>query len=158
MNKVFLPPHNYDEGGLLDNDMSLFLAGTIDNGNSENWQQRLINELNDVVHPIKIYNPRREEWPSSDDTSEIEKQIKWELYHLEKADLIVMNVLGNSKSPISLMEIGLFARSGKLIVFCDPSFYRFDNVRIVCETYGVSLFKTNDIAVIKDEVLKRVND
>ena len=161
-NKVFKPPYGYDNSkytidGIVP--LNLFLGGTIDNGNSLDWQKSLTDELNscDTVHPIMIYNPRREDWLEGDNHKEIDKQIKWELYHLERADLIVMNILGNSKSPISLLELGLFARTGKLMVFCNPNFYRFDNVRVVCEMYNVPLYETNDILVIKNNVLKCAN-
>jgi hypothetical protein len=162
-NKVFTPPFGYDNGyysidGVVP--LNLFLGGTIDDGNSVDWQSALINELNscDTVHPIMIYNPRREKWDANADSNEVDKQIEWELYHLERADLIVMNILGNSKSPISLMEIGLFAKSGRLIVFCNPNFYRYENVKIVCKRYGVPLYNTNDILVIKNKVLERANE
>ena len=161
-NKVFTPPNDWDNSiysidGKIP--LNLFLAGTIDNGDSVNWQKALIDELNehDTVHPIAIYNPRREEWPSSSDHAEIEKQIEWELYHLERADLIVMNILLDSKSPISLMEIGLFARQHKMIVFCNPNFYRYDNVKVVCRNYDVPLYDTNDILVIRKKVLEYAN-
>ena len=161
-NKVFTPPFNYDNSvytidGVVP--LNLFLGGTIDNGSFLDCQKTLVDELNlsDTVHPIMIYNPRREDWPDSNDNNEIEKQINWELYHLERADLIVMNILGNSKSPISLMEIGLFAKNHKLIVFCNPNFYRFDNVRIVCERYNIPLHTTNDILVIKNKILQFAN-
>lgn len=161
-NKVFIPPYNYDNGyytidGVVP--LNLFIAGTIDCGDSVNHQQAIIDELNkeDTVRPIMIYNPRRAEWPNVNDKEEIDKQINWELYHLERADLIIMNILGNSKSPISLMEIGLFAKEHKLIVFCSPNFYRYDNVRIVCEKYKVPLYNTNDILVIKNKVLQFAN-
>ncbi len=77
-NKVFTPQHEWDNSIYsIDGKMplNLFLAGTIDNGDSVNWQKALIDELNeyDTVHPIMIYNPRREEWPSSSDHTEIEK-------------------------------------------------------------------------------------
>jgi hypothetical protein len=112
----------------------------------------------ELVRPVHIYNPRREDWPSSDNYREIDIQINWELDHLEKADLIVMNILADSKSPISLMELGLFARTRKLIVFCNPNFYRYDNVRIVCRAYNIPLYNTNDILVIKNKVLERANE
>lgn len=161
-NKIFIPPCDYDNGeNTIDGVMplNLFLGGTIDNGESLDWQGALTDELcsSDTVHPIMIYNPRRVEWPNGDNKEEIGKQINWELYHLERADLIVMNILGNSKSPISLMEIGLFAKEHKLIVFCNPNFYRYDNVRIVCERYKVPLYNTNDILVIKNKVLQLAN-
>ena len=161
-NKIFKPPYEWDNGtytidGITP--LNLFIAGTIDGGESINHQQAIIDELNscDTVHPIMIYNPRREDWTDGDSHEEIDKQINWELYHLERADLIIMNILGNSKSPISLMEIGLFAKENKLIVFCNPNFYRFDNVRIVCKRYNVPLYETNDILVIKNKILEYAN-
>ena len=160
--RVFTPPYDYDNGKNIGYDvipLRVFLGGTIDDGKSIDWQKTLIGELNscDTVHPIIVYNPRRDEWPSSEDHDEIDKQVNWELSHLENADIIVMNILGNSKSPISLMEIGLFAKDHKLIVFCNPNFYRFDIVRIVCERYNIPLHTTNDILVIKNKILQFAN-
>ena len=83
-------------------------------------------------------NPRRREFHAS--PAEMEYQVAWELAHLEAADLIVMNLLGDSRSPISLLEMGLYARSGKLFVACSPDYYRYDNVRITCRRYGVPLY------------------
>jgi hypothetical protein len=134
------------------------LGGSIDNGEAQDWNSELISELNscDTPRPIMIYNPRRAEWDYNSQKDEIDKQIEWELYHLERADLIVMNILPNSKSPISLMELGLFARTNKLIVFCTEDFYRYDNVRIVCNNYNIPLFNTNDITEIKNKILERI--
>ena len=162
-NEIFTPPENWDSNecgvvGGKDCPVKIFLGGTIDNGNSENWQQELIDTVTGVElkRPTSIYNPRRDDWPSSDNHEEIDKQISWELYHLERADLIVMNILANSKSPISLMEIGLFARSGRLMVFCPKTFYRYDNVRMVCKTYHIPLYNTNNIPYIAEKVCKYV--
>lgn len=46
----------------------------------------------------------------------------------------------DSKSPITLLELGLFAKSGKLYVVCTEGFYRYDNVRITCAKYGVPVY------------------
>ena len=159
-NQVFVPP-NWDRSEINiigRNPFRIFLAGTIDNGDSTDWQQELINTINGVElrKPTSIYNPRRKEWPSSDNHREIDRQIEWELSHLEKADLIVMNILANSKSPISLMELGLFAREGRLMVFCPKTFYRYDNVRNVCKRYGVPLHTTNNIPYVAERVCKRI--
>lgn len=119
----------------------IFLAGTIDNGDSKNWQEEICSLLkgrNDIV----VFNPRRIPWTSDCD---IKEQIRWELRRLEESDIILMNILPNSKSPITLLEMGLFARGGKLRVFCNDGFYRFDNVRVTCETYKVQLFTDVDI-------------
>lgn len=161
MNKIetFTPPEKWDSNscsifGGKNCPVKIFLAGTIDNGDSSDWQQELINAISSIElkRHVNIYNPRREQWPSSDDHREIDKQIEWELYHLEKADMIVMNILADSKSPISLMELGLFAKEGRLIVFCPKTFYRYDNVRVVCKRYNVPLFTTNNIPYIAEKV------
>ena len=116
---------------------SIFLAGTIDDGKSEDWQSKLIEELSD--HEITILNPRRNNWGDLSD-NELRKQITWELDHLEKADIIFMYIIGTSKSPISLLEMGIHIKDSKLIVVCEPEFYRYDNVRITCEYYNAELY------------------
>lgn len=126
---------------------SVFLAGTIDNGDSSNWQEELINKCKDLN--ITFFNPRRKEWIQNPTSEDIEKQIKWEQEHLDSANTIIMCLLDNSKSPISLLELGLYARSGKLLVFCNKAFYRYDNVRLTCQKYNIPLYPY-DLALIKD--------
>lgn len=38
--------------------------------------------------------------------SDFEHQVNWELEHLEKADLIIMNILASSKSPDNFIGDG----------------------------------------------------
>lgn len=137
---------------------SFFFAGTIDSGDSPNWQKELTNELNKdkgLYGKLTIFNPRRDEWPD-DGSDEVIRQIRWELDHMDEADFIIMNIIGDSKSPISLMEIGLYAQSGKLIVFCPEDFYRFDNVMVVCERHNIPLHRTNDVKEIMKEIKKKI--
>lgn len=136
---------SYDDLGF-----TIFLAGTIENGKSTDWQKEVANYSNEIG--VNVFNPRRCNWNPSATSKEIEEQIDWELEHMEKADFIVMNILGDSKSPISLLELGLHARSGKLVVFCPKSFYRYDNVRVTCETYGVKLYSIEDYNKNLDEI------
>jgi hypothetical protein len=56
---------------------------------------------------------------------------------LEKADKIIMYFDPKTKSPISLLELGLFSRSDKLMVICPDGFWRKGNVDIVCEKYNI---------------------
>jgi len=127
---------------------SIFLAGTIEMGISEDWQSNIIKELED--YKVDIYNPRRKEW-NSDWKQEINnpkfnEQVNWELNGLNMCNIIVMNFLKDSKSPISLLELGLYASSGKLLVCCPDGFYRKGNVEIVCSHYDIPLFNTiNDL-------------
>lgn len=120
----------------------IFLAGTIDKGDSENWQQKIIDKFASININAIFFNPRRNFWPN--ETGEIEKQIKWEQKHLEAADLIIMNILPNSKSPISLLELGLYSNKN-MIVFCTSDFYRWENVKLTCEKYGIKLIESNNI-------------
>ena len=125
---------------------TVFLAGTIDNGNSEDWQQTVAGKLAGRDRRYLLYNPRQEEWHPERE-GEMEYQIHWELEHMEKADYILMVFLDGSQSPITLLELGLHARSGKLLVVCTPGFYRYDNVRITCDRYGVPVFGSINEAI-----------
>ena len=133
MVKIIKPPSS------LENGFSVFLAGSIELGNAENWQTILEEKLSAMN--LIILNPRRENWDSarvqSKITPQFREQVEWELHALEKANLIAMYFEPNTKSPISLLELGLFARSGKLVVCCPAGFWRKGNVDIVCETYGI---------------------
>ena len=59
----------------------------------------------------------------------------------EKCDLLVVYFAQESKSPVSLLELGLFANRGRgrIIVACPERFYRRGNVQVVCERFGIEL-------------------
>ena len=135
---------------------SVFLAGTIDNGDSLNWQDRVIIELINLGIDCEIYNPRRKHWNTNPTKEELEKQIEWEQYHLDRANIIVMVLLDDSKSPISLLELGLYAKENKLIVFCTPNFYRFDNVRMTCKKYNIELVQNLNPLIIANKIIAHI--
>lgn len=137
-------PHEIDP--VIPGATSIFLAGTIDGGNSIDWQEEAAALLEAGLKECIIYNPRQKEW-HPERAGEMDYQVEWELEHLEKADFILMYFLPGSQSPITLLELGLFARSGKLFVVCTPEFYRFDNVRITCSRYGVPLHASLEDAI-----------
>ena len=118
--------------------VTIFLAGTIDMGNSENWQAALVETFSSNEGRYILYNPRRDTFTNTPD--EMEYQVNWELDHLEKSQIIIMNILGSSKSPVTLLEMGLFMKSGKLLVACEPDYYRHANVRLTCARYNVPLY------------------
>jgi len=117
----------------------IFLAGSIEMGKAEDWQKKIIEAVKDSDRVI--FNPRRENWDSSweqtIDNPQFKEQVDWELDALESSDMIIMNLVPETMSPISLLEFGLFARSGKLVVYCPDGFWRKGNVDIVCEKYKV---------------------
>jgi hypothetical protein len=125
---------------------SVFLAGSIEMGVAENWQDRVGKFFHDLGYDV--FNPRREEWDSSWEQSfenpQFYQQVNWELNALESADLIIMYFDPSTKSPISLLELGLFARSGKLRVVCPDGFWRKGNVAITCNYYNIPLHNNLD--------------
>lgn len=57
-----------------------------------------------------------------------------------KRPTCIVRICWATADAISLLEMGLYARSGKLFVACSPDYYRYDNVRITCRRYGVPLY------------------
>lgn len=131
---------------------TVFLAGTIDMGKGEDWQKTAEEMFAAGDGNWILYNPRQAHWDPTRE-GEMDYQVNWELEHLEAADVILMNFLPGSQSPITLLELGLHAKSGKLRVVCPEGFYRYDNVRITCARYGIPLYPTlsDAIAAIQGE-------
>jgi hypothetical protein len=128
---------------------SIFLAGTIEMGNSDDWQQIAIDRL--MVNASVIYNPRRSDWDASwtqeIDSPEFNSQVNWELDHINSSDIVVMYFAPGTKSPITLLELGIIAASnpGKLHVCCPEGYWRKGNVDIVCNRYGVRTYESLDV-------------
>lgn len=137
---------------------SVFLAGSIEQGKAENWQERLVDKLKDERHLV-IYNPRRENWdPDLEQTMEnktFNEQVVWELKRLEMATIIPMYFQPGTKSPITLLELGLFATSDKLIVCCPKGFWRKGNVDIVCRENNIE--QVDSIPKLITAVTNKIN-
>ncbi|UUF15298.1 MULTISPECIES: nucleoside 2-deoxyribosyltransferase domain-containing protein [Flavobacterium] len=122
---------------------TVFLAGSIEMDKAINWQKKCEELLQDQ---FVIFNPRRNEWDSSGSQTieniHFKEQVSWELQALERADIIIMYFAGNTMSPISLLEFGLYAQSNKMKVVVEENFWRKGNIDIVCERYSVEQFKT----------------
>lgn len=134
---------------LTDGRPRLFLGGSIAGGDAPDWQAHLIGAVDDL--DVVVLNPRRPDWdpawrPEADEP-EFRRQVEWELAALEAADVIVMYFAPGTQSPISLLELGLHARSGKMIVLAPEGFWRKGNVDITAETYGVRQVEGMDALV-----------
>lgn len=120
---------------------SLFLAGSIEMGIAEAWQSEVERCLDDMS--ITILNPRRDAWNSSweqsIDNPHFREQVEWELEAQERADVVAFYFAPPTKAPITLLELGLAARSGKAIVCCPPGYWRRGNVEVVCARFGLPL-------------------
>ena len=150
--RVIYAPHSFTPQG-----KSVFLAGTIDQGSST-WQESVVRSLSHL--PVTILNPHRPDWDSTwmqDISCEpLREQITWELDMFEATDIIAMHVGRDSKAPISLLELGLFAKSGKMIVACPEGFYRRGNVQVVCKRFGVEL--VNSLEELIQGIEKRLGE
>jgi len=126
----------------------VFLAGSIEMGAAENWQERVCAALRHI--DIAILNPRRAVWDAaweqSIDNPEFREQVEWELAALDAADVILMYFVPETKSPITLLELGLHAAKSpeKLFVCCPEGFWRKGNVDIVCARHNVMQAQTLD--------------
>lgn len=118
----------------------VFLAGSIEMGQAPHWQQQ-VEAVYAASDDVLLYNPRRADWDSSwlqsIDNPQFHTQVSWELGAMETADLIIMYFAPGTQSPVTLLELGLYARSGKLAVCCPEGFWRKGNIDIVCQRYGI---------------------
>ena len=128
---------------------SIFFAGSIEMGKAEDWQSRLFEHIHKF--DVHVYNPRRDNWDSSwkQDISNpnFNEQVTWELKHIENADMVVFYFDPDTKSPITLLELGLQLEAHDpqtLFVCCPDGYWRKGNVQIVCARYGVKLYNTYD--------------
>lgn len=144
-----------------DKSIKIFLAGSIEMGKAEDWQAA-IPELFKDRNDLTFFNPRRDDWDSSweqkESNPQFNYQVNWELDHLDKADIIFMYFSPETKSPISLLELGLYANLEKMIVCCPDSFYRKGNVDIVCSRFNIPVYNTMEAAIgrLRSE-LKNIN-
>lgn len=136
---------------------SIFLAGSIEMGKAEDWQTKVEKAVE--AYPINVYNPRRDDWDDSWKQSMSDEnfagQVAWEFEHLGESDIIFLYFDPTTKSPISMMELGLFAKSKPIIVVCPDGFWRKGNIEYVCDQFDLPLF--NDLKSGIKELQKRLD-
>ena len=143
------PPEVFDKGVF-----SVFLAGSIEMGRARDWQTEVADFLTGSGHAERfvLFNPRRDDWDSSWEQKRehpaFYEQVTWEMDMLERSDAILFYFAPGTKSPISLLELGLHAASGKVIVCCPDGFWRKGNVDIVCERYKIPVTTDLEEALI----------
>lgn len=147
---------------------SIFLGGSIEMDAAEQWQAVVIDRL--THHNVVLLNPRRDDWDSKitqrADDSQFRQQVEWELSMLEASDLIMLYFQPGTVSPISLLELGLFASVPyqNIVVCCPEGFHRKGNVDIICERYHVPSCNTFEEllnyteAWIKEVIMFRGNE
>jgi hypothetical protein len=144
--RVFKAPNPWSGPGPY-----VFLAGSIEMGNAELWQDYVIKKMQQSGVMATVLNPRRDVWDKKEvarmSNPKFLEQVTWELDAQEASDHILMHYDENTKSPITLLELGLFASTGKLVVSCPEGFWRKGNVEVVCDRFSVPLFNTLDESI-----------
>lgn len=142
------------------NRLKIFLAGSIEMGKAVDWQTEIANILE--YHDIDLYNPRRDDWDSSweqDPTigTKFEEQVSWEQDRIHESDVCVFFFDGDTKSPITLLELGVALASGiPCLIMCPENFWRYGNVCVTARRYENAGLWNNKVKFF--EALKNVVD
>jgi nucleoside 2-deoxyribosyltransferase len=126
----------------------IFGAGSIEMGVAEKWQEKLAEALKD--QKVILYNPRRDQWDETwvqDPTqgTKFHEQVSWELQHIGKSDLVVFYFAPETKSPITLLELGyVVGKNKRAIVCCPDGYFRKGNVVITCNLTQIPIVNTLD--------------
>ncbi|KUI55184.1 hypothetical protein VP1G_02561 [Cytospora mali] len=105
-----------------------------------------------------IYDPFQPKWDKTwkEDLSDqrFKTQVEWELEKQDKATIVAVFFDERSKAPVSLLELGLCARSGKAVVGCDRGYWKRGNVQAVCQRYGLPMANNLDglVALVADKL------
>ena len=133
-------------------EIEIFLAGSIEMGKAELWGLKVIEALSVLKDSnITVFNPRRDDWDSSwvqeQSNPQFNHQVNWELNRLDTCDIVFMYFSPETKSPISLLELGRYIGIKEMIVCCPKGFWRKGNVDILCTRTGTPVFEDLDSAI-----------
>ena len=135
---------------------SVFLAGSVERGITNGWQQIVARALDDL--DVVVLDPVRPDWDASWTQSigdeRFRTQVQWQFDALERADLVAMHFVPGTQSPITLLELGFMARSGKLAVSCGTGFWRRGEVEVLCARCAIPIAENLDalIAEIRRQI------
>lgn len=115
----------------------MFLAGSIEMDTADRWQNKVIDSFNGFEKEIVILNPRRKEWDStwlqSIDNPKFNEQVIWELKGIMNANMLLYYFDPNTKSPVTMLELGLSINNTQVYVCCPKDFWRRGNVEVFCK-------------------------
>lgn len=150
---VFSPGEQLPQ--ITNDSVKIYLGGTMDfSGNIEtDWQQAFINGLAKLTDPVKgllliknlnfiIFNPKlplTSPLAPTLDNPEFVKVMNWRLQMQELSDIVFVNIMKNSVSPIPVLEFGSLLSSGKLIVRASEANRMYSHLRLYCEKFQVPL-------------------
>lgn len=135
---------------------SIFLAGTTTPlPDGENWRENLINRL--ANSKITFLDPTRKDWDDTwkEDASDQRwaGQVDWEMKMRETADIVAVFFHGSTLAPISLLELGLSAKSGNVIVCAMPGYQKRGYVEAVCKLHKCTFVTSEEelVSAVKEK-------
>ena len=116
---------------------------------ASHWQDEVIRNLRH--YSGTLLNPRRKEWDTSwiqtIENPHFREQVNWELSGIEMSDQVVFYFDPATKSPITLLELGLaFGLGKRMHIACPDGFWKKGNVDIIAS--GYSLFVHTSLAAL----------
>lgn len=139
--------------------LTVFLGGSIEMGKAVDWQAEIARDFK--AFDVTFFNPRRDKWdPTWEQKAsnpKFSEQVNWEMDYLEEVDLALFFIQGDTKSPISIGEIYYLAAMvpDKLIVACEPDFWRRGNLEVLRQRKNFVL--VSSLKELKEELLKVMN-
>lgn len=139
--------------------LKIFLAGSICNGNAPNWQNDVSTYIEQtwIEEEITIYNPRRDE----EFVPEMESgHAAWTMSMISLSDYILLHLTGNTGSPISTLELGMFIDDPRLFLSINDDYVRKEVVLYHYNVFGIDQLYDNPnrcIDAMKIQWLKRKN-
>lgn len=168
--KVITPPTVMTPSTNL---VDVFMAGSIEMGTAVNWQSTVGNVLSAMPEVGVVYNPRRDDFDALQEqkigNDYFSGQVNWEADGFENSPVVFFYFDENTKSPITLLELGFILGRNKIIgdafpmmkavqqsivVYCPNGFWRQGNVEIMCYRNGIQIHRQLDAAmvILKNEV------
>lgn len=138
--------------------LSIFLGGTASDTGEPDWREALNKGLADQA--VTIFDPKRDDWDATwrEDFSDTRwaDQIQWELDMQDTADIIVVLFHGVTAAPVSLAEMGMASRTGKLIACALDGYCKKGYVEAVCRKFKAPFVRSED--ELRRVVMERLSE
>jgi hypothetical protein len=128
--------------------VTVYLAGVVDRAVTEDWRDQITTALGKLrlSFDITVFNPKRNDWDEGwipeMNNPQFSEQVNWELDALNISKWIIVYFKKNAQAPVSILEFGMYADSGRLLVCCEGGFWKKGNIDIICSRKNIPAFET----------------
>lgn len=135
---------------------SIFLAGGITG--CEDWQSYAVKRLEGFGN-ITVFNPRRIDYDVTLGKTDVAQQLRWEHYHLDRADQILFWFSHETVQPIVLFELGVRLRENnktkrqEIFIGCHSDYRRVFDMMTATGLEGYDKEVFGSLKELLDDVL-----